>query len=251
MTVFFVGAGPGAADLLTVRAVDLLRRTPVCVYAGSLVPDDVLIHCPVDARLVDTAHLTLDAIIAELARAHAAGHDVVRLHSGDPSLYSAVAEQARRLAALDIPYRIVPGVPAFAAAAAALETELTIPAVTQSVVLTRVATVSTPLPSGEQLVDFARTGALLAIHLGAHRIVEVVEEIIGVLGAQCPAAVVAYASQPNEQVVRAPLARIAAQTQAAGITKTAVIFAGRSLDPEEFPDSYLYSSTRERKWRSQ
>ncbi|WP_066906379.1 precorrin-4 C(11)-methyltransferase [Millisia brevis] len=250
MTVHFVGAGPGAPDLLTLRAVELLRRTPVCVYAGSLVPAEVLAHCPPDARLVDTAHLTLDAIIDQLAAAHAAGHDVVRLHSGDPSLYSAVAEQARRLRALDIPFRMVPGVPAFAAAAAALDTELTVPAVTQSVVLTRVSTVSTPLPSGERLVDFARTGALLAVHLGAHRITEVVAEVIGVLGGDCPAAVVAFASQPGERVLRAPLERIAADTVAAGITKTAVIFIGRSLAAEEFPDSYLYSAARERKWRS-
>lgn len=250
MTVYFVGAGPGAPDLLTLRAVDLLRRTPVCLYAGSLVPAEVLAHCPADARLVDTAHLTLDAIITELSDADAAGCDVVRLHSGDPSLYSAVAEQVRRLRSLGISYRMVPGVPAFAAAAAALEAELTIPAVTQSVVLTRVATVSTPLPSGERLLDFARTGALLAVHLGAHRITEVVAEVLEVLGADCPAAVVAYASRPNEQVIRAPLGRIARETIAAGITKTAVIFIGRSLDPDHFPDSYLYSSARERKWRA-
>ncbi|MFF7728900.1 precorrin-4 C(11)-methyltransferase [Streptomyces sp. NPDC008001] len=246
MTVYFIGAGPGAADLITVRGARTLARCGVCLYAGSLVPRELLAECPPDARLVDTARLDLDAITEEFVRAHEAGHDVARLHSGDPSVFSAVAEQMRRLDAAGIPYEIVPGVPAFAAAAAALGRELTVPTVGQTVILTRIARQATPMPSGEDLATLGRSGALLVLHLAVRYTSQVVAELLPHYGADCPAAVVAMASRPDELVLRGTLADIAAQVEAAGVIRTAVIVVGRTLAAEQFPDSYLYSADRDR-----
>ncbi|NLE80436.1 MAG: precorrin-4 C(11)-methyltransferase [Rhodococcus sp.] len=246
MTVYFIGAGPGAADLVTVRAQRIIASSPVCLYAGSLVPTELLAECPPDARLIDTARLSLDEITALLIEAHEAGDDVARLHSGDPSIYSAVAEQARRLDAAGVPYTMVPGVPAFTAAAASLGRELTVPGVSQSIVLTRVSTLSTAMPEGEDLRTLGRSGATMVIHLGAHRIEQIVEELSDNYGTDCPAAVVAFASRPDEIVLRGTLATLLDQVQEAGITKTAVVIVGRALAAEGFPDSYLYSATRSR-----
>jgi precorrin-4/cobalt-precorrin-4 C11-methyltransferase len=245
MTVYFIGAGPGAADLITVRGQRLLSHCPVCLYAGSIMPDDLLACCPPDARIVDTGPLTLEQIIAELAAADAAGHDAARLHSGDPSLYSALAEQCRRLDALGIGYEIVPGVPAFAAAAAALGRELTVPGVAQTVTLTRVATLSTPMPPGEDLATLARSGATLVLHLAAGQIDAVVPQLLaGGYRPETPSAVVAFASRPQQTVLRGTLADIAGQMRDAAITKTAVIIVGDVLAAEGFSDSYLYSVAR-------
>lgn len=245
MTVYFIGAGPGAADLITVRGQRLLERCPVCLYAGSIMPEDLLALCPSDARVVDTGPLTLDQIIDEIAEADAAGHDVARLHSGDPSLYSALAEQCRRLDALGIGYEIVPGVPAFAAAAAALGRELTIPGVAQTVTLSRIATLSTPMPPGEELASLARSGATLVLHLAAAQIDVIVPQLLaGGYQAETPAAVVAYASWPQQIVLRGTLADIAEQMRDAAIAKTAVIVVGDVLAAEGFTDSYLYSAGR-------
>lgn len=247
MTVYFIGAGPGAADLITVRGQRLLQTCRVCLYAGSIMPDDLLALCPEGAKVVDTGPLTLEQIIAELREAHAAGHDVARLHSGDPSLYSALAEQCRRLDALGIDYEIVPGVPSFAAAAAALKRELTVPGVAQTVTLTRVATLSTAMPPGEDLATLARSGATLVLHLAAAQIDAVVPQLLdGGYRAETPAAVVAFVSWPQETVLRGTLADIADQMHDANITKTAVIIVGDALTAGEFTDSYLYSTGRAR-----
>lgn len=244
MTVHFVGAGPGAADLITVRGRDAIATSPVCLYAGSLVPTELLTHCPAGARLVDTANLTLDEIVTEMATAHADGLDVVRLHSGDPSVFSAVAEQIRRLDVAGVPYRIVPGVPAFAAAAAALGRELTVPGVGQTVILTRVSSRSTPMPPGEELATLGATRATLVLHLAVQRIDAVVADLLPHYGADCPVAVVARASRPDEVVLRGTLADIAASVHAAGIVRTAVIIVGAVLGAAGFPDSHLYSADR-------
>ncbi|CDR03911.1 precorrin-4 C(11)-methyltransferase [Streptomyces iranensis] len=246
MTVYFIGAGPGAADLITVRGARTLARCQVCLYAGSLVPRELLAECPPDARLVDTARLDLDQITAELVAAHEAGHDVARLHSGDPSVFSAVAEQMRRLDAAGVPYDVVPGVPAFAAAAAALKRELTIPTVGQTVILTRIAQQATPMPDGENLATLGRSGALLVLHLAARYVDRVVAELLPHYGADCPAAVVAMASRPDELVLRGTLDDIATQVKAAGVVRTAVIIVGRTLAAAQFPDSHLYSPARTR-----
>jgi len=243
--VYFIGAGPGAADLITVRGQRLLERCAVCLYAGSIMPDDLLALCPPDAKIIDTGPLTLEQIVAELAGADAAGHDVARLHSGDPSLYSALAEQCRRLDPLGIEYEIVPGVPAFAAAAAALKRELTVPGVAQTVTLSRVATLSTPMPPGEDLANLARTGATLVLHLAAAQIDAIVPQLIeGGYRPETPSAVVAFASWPQQTVLRGALGGIAAQMHDADITKTAVIIVGDVLAAEGFTDSYLYSAAR-------
>jgi len=245
VTVYFIGAGPGAADLITVRGQRLLERCAVCLYAGSIMPDDLLALCPPDAKIIDTGPLTLEQIVAELAGADAAGHDVARLHSGDPSLYSALAEQCRRLDPLGIEYEIVPGVPAFAAAAAALKRELTVPGVAQTVTLSRVATLSTPMPPGEDLANLARTGATLVLHLAAAQIDAIVPQLIeGGYRPETPSAVVAFASWPQQTVLRGALGGIAAQMHDADITKTAVIIVGDVLAAEGFTDSYLYSAAR-------
>jgi precorrin-4/cobalt-precorrin-4 C11-methyltransferase len=246
VTVHFVGAGPGAPDLITVRAQRLLSECSVCLYAGSLVPAEVLGHCPPGARLVDTADLTIDQIIAAMVEADAAGLDVVRLCSGDPAVFSAVAEQARRLDRAGVGYDITPGVPAFAAAAAALRRELTVPGVGQTVVLTRIAQRATPMPPGEDLASLGATGATLVLHLAVQRIEQVVAELMPHYGGECPAAVVAYASQPGEVVLRGTLGDIVGQVLAAGVKRTAVIIVGRVLAAEGFRDSHLYSADRER-----
>lgn len=246
MTVYFIGAGPGAADLITVRAQRIIAASPVCLYAGSLVPQELLAECPEGARVIDTARLSLDEIVALLIEADAAGQDVARLHSGDPSIFSAVAEQVRRLESAGVAYQVVPGVPAFTAAAASLGRELTVPGVSQSIVLTRVSTLSTAMPEGEDLRSLGRSGATMVVHLGAHRIDQIAEELTENYGRDCPAAVVAFASRPDEIVLRGTLATIADQVKAAGVTKTAVVIVGRVLAAEGFPDSYLYSATRER-----
>ncbi|MBP0456633.1 precorrin-4 C(11)-methyltransferase [Streptomyces montanisoli] len=246
MTVHFIGAGPGAADLITLRGARLLARCEVCLYAGSLVPTDLLAECPPGARLVDTARMDLDAITAEMVRAHGEGRDVARLHSGDPSVFSAVAEQMRRLDAAGVPYEMVPGVPAFAAAAAALGRELTVPTVGQTVILTRVAQQATPMPEGEDLATLGASGALLVLHLAARYADRVAAELLPHYGADCPAAVVAMASRDDELVLRGTLSDIADQVRAAGITKTAVILVGRVLGATSFRDSHLYSAQRAR-----
>lgn len=245
VTVYFIGAGPGAADLITVRGQRLLQRCATCLYAGSIMPDDLLALCPPDANVIDTGPLTLEQIVTEIADADAAGHDVARLHSGDPSLYSALAEQCRRLDGLGIGYEIVPGVPAFAAAAAALKRELTVPGVAQTVTLTRVATLSTPMPPGEELAALARSGATLVLHLAAAQIDAIVPRLLeGGYRPETPTAVVAFASWPRETVLRGTLADIAGQLHDADITKTAVIVVGDVLAAEGFTDSYLYSRGR-------
>ena len=246
MTVYFIGAGPGAADLITVRGQRLLGECQVCLYAGSLVPQELLAECPPGARLVDTADLTLDQIEAEYRLADEAGHHVARLHSGDLSVFSAVAEQARRLEAAGIDYEMVPGVPAFAAAAAALRRELTVPTVGQSIVLTRLAREATAMPEHETLANFGATRALLVLHLATHLADEAVAELLPYYGPDCPAAVVAYASQPGEVVLRGTLETIAGQVQEAGIRRTAVILVGQVLAAEQFRDSHLYSTERHR-----
>jgi precorrin-4/cobalt-precorrin-4 C11-methyltransferase len=246
VTVHFIGAGPGAPDLLTLRGRDLIARCPVCLHAGALVPAELLAHASPGARLVDTQHLTLDEIVAECGRAHDRGEDVARLHSGDLSLYSAAAEQMRRLDALGIPWDVTPGVPAFAAAAAALRRELTIPEVAQTVILTRYGRRASAMPAGERLADLAAHGATLAIHLGAQAIEEIAATLIPHYGAECPAAVVARASWPDEIVLRARLADIAHEVRAANVKRTATILVGRALAAEGFRDSHLYSGARER-----
>jgi precorrin-4/cobalt-precorrin-4 C11-methyltransferase len=247
VTVYFIGAGPGAADLITVRGQRLLQRCPVCLYAGSIMPADLLALCPPDARVVDTGPLALDAIIDELARADVAGLDVARLHSGDPSIYSALAEQCRRLDALSIGYEVVPGVPAFAAAAAALGRELTVPGVAQTITLTRVATLSSAMPPGEDLPTLARSGGTLVIHLAAAQIDTVVADLVaGGYSGQTPTAVVAFASWPEQIVLRGTLSDIADQMRSVNVTRTAVIVVGEVLAAEGFVDSYLYSADRRR-----
>jgi precorrin-4/cobalt-precorrin-4 C11-methyltransferase len=249
MTVHFIGAGPGAADLITLRGRDLIARCPVCLYAGSIVPRELLAHCPSGARIVDTAPLSLDEIDAEFTAAHAAGHDVARLHSGDLSIYSALAEQLRRLRRRGIPFTLTPGVPGFAAAAAALECELTLPEVAQSVVLTRVGGRASRMPERETLATFAASGATLVIHLAIHAIESIVSELIPFYGADCPAAVVVQASTPGQRVLRGTLADIAAQASAAQIERTALILVGRALAAQDFRDSALYDPDYHRRFR--
>ncbi len=249
MTVHFIGAGPGAADLITVRGRDLIARCPVCLYAGSIVPRDLLAHCPPGARIVDTAPLSLDEIEAQLVAAHAAGLDVARLHSGDLSIYSALAEQLRRLARRGIPYTLTPGVPAFAAAAAALECELTLPEIAQSVVLTRVPGRASRMPETEKLATFAASGATLVVHLAIHAVGTIVEELTPFYGADCPAAVVVQASSPAQRILRGTLADIAAKVDAARIERTALIFVGRALATENFRESALYDADYRRRFR--
>jgi precorrin-4/cobalt-precorrin-4 C11-methyltransferase len=249
MTVHFIGAGPGAADLITVRGRDILARSPVCLYAGSIVPKELLAHCPTDARLVDTAPMSLDQIEAEYVAANAAGQDVARLHSGDLSVWSAVAEQMRRLNRLGIPYTLTPGVPSFAAAAAALGRELTIPEVAQSLVLTRVSGRASTMPEGETLTAFGRTGTTLAIHLAIHALDRVVAELTPLYGADCPVAIVVRASWPDERIVRGTLAGIAAEVAKDPIDRTALIFVGPGLAAECFRESALYDTFYQRRFR--
>ena len=245
MTVHFIGAGPGAADLLTLRAVRLLNQSPVCLYAGTYVTQEILSHCPDGAELVDSQYRNLDDILSVLVRAHEAGQDVARLCSGDPSIYSAIAEQTRRLDAAGIPWDITPGVPAYAAAAALLGRELTVPEVAQTVILTRAQARSTIMPAGERLSALAASGATMVLHLGVTRMAELVEDLLPHYGADCPAAVVFRATTPDEVVLRGTLSDIAEQVGQAGLRQAAVIIVGRALTAQGFIDSHLYASRRE------
>ena len=249
MTVHFIGAGPGAPDLITVRGRDLIARCPVCLYAGSLVPKALLDHCPPSARIVDTAPMSLDEIVAECKRATEAGQDVARLHSGDLSVWSAMGEQLRRLESENIPYTVTPGVPSFAAAAAVLGQELTLPEVAQTVVLTRTSGRASSMPEGEKLAAYAATGATLAIHLSVHVLDKVVAELTPFYGADCPAAVVYRASWPDERVIRGTLGTIAAEVGKAPIERTALILVGKVLSARNFRNSALYDAAYQRRFR--
>jgi len=249
MTVHFIGAGPGAADLITIRGRDLLSRCPVCLYAGSIVPSELLAHCPANARVVDTAPMTLDEIEAEFIAANAKGFDVARLHSGDLSIYSALAEQIRRLERRGIRYTLTPGVPAFAAVAAVVGRELTVPEVAQSVVLTRMPGRASRMPDSERLVAFAATKATLVIHLAVHSIETIVEELTPSYGADCPVAVVARATWPDERIVRGVLGDIAGKLAAEPVERTAVVLVGRALAAQNFRESALYDPSYRRRFR--
>ncbi len=249
MTVHFIGAGPGAADLITLRGAKLLAECPICLHAGSIVSPELLNHCGPGARLIDTAPLSLDEIEAEYVSAHNAGQDVARLHSGDLSVWSAVAEQIRRLDRHGIPYTLTPGVPSFAAAAAALGRELTIPELAQSLVLTRVSGRASKMPERETLAAFGATGSTLAIHLAIHEIEKIVGELTPLYGAACPVAIVFRASWPDERVLRGSLASISAQLAADPIERTAIIFVGPSLAAGDFRESSLYDPTYQRRFR--
>jgi precorrin-4/cobalt-precorrin-4 C11-methyltransferase len=242
VTVHFIGAGPGAPDLITVRGLRLIERCPVCLYAGSLVPRDIVAAAPPGARVIDTAPLTLDEIIAEIATVHRQGHDIARVHSGDPSLYGAIAEQIRRLVALGIPYDVTPGVPTFAAAAAALRLELTLPGAAQTVILTRTATRSSEMPEGESLDRLAEAGATLAIHLSITNLARIVRQLLPRYGPDCPAIVAYRVSWPDQQLIRSTLADIREQAKRARITRTALILVGRALAGEGGIDSRLYAA---------
>jgi len=242
MTVHFIGAGPGAADLLTLRGRDIIAACPVCLYAGSLVPQGVLAHCPRGARIIDTAPLS------EIVIAHAQGKDVARLHSGDLSIWSAMGEQLRRLRALEIPYTITPGVPAFSAAAAALEAELTLPGVAQSVVLTRTSGRASAMPKDESLAAFAATGAVLAIHLSVHMLDRLIAELTPHYGADCPVAIVWRASWPEQRIIRATLGTLDAAV-GPELERTALVLVGRTLGSEDFAESRLYAADYDRRYR--
>lgn len=245
MTVHFIGAGPGAADLLTLRAVRLLGSSPVCLYAGTYIGPEVLAHCPPGATLVDTQDLDLDAIIAHCVAAHEAGSDVARLCSGDPSIYSAVAEQTRRLDRAGIPWDVTPGVPAYAAAAALVGRELTVPEVAQTVVLTRAQRASTKMPETESLAHFAKSRATLVLHLAIRRTRELAASLVDDYGADCPIVVVANAEQPTQQILRGTLSDIGDQVETAGITQAAVILVGWALgarESDDFVESHLYGT---------
>lgn len=241
MTVHFIGAGPGAPDLITVRGLNIIRRSPVVLYAGSLVPAEVVAEAPEGARVVDTAPMHLDEIIAEMKAAHEQGHDVARVHSGDPSLYGAIAEQMRRLDALEIAYDVTPGVPAFAAAAAALATELTLPEISQTVILTRTAVRSSSMPEGEDLATLGRSGATLAVHLSVNNLARVVRELSPHYGADCPVVVAYRVTWPDQQFIRGTLSDIREKVKASGITRTALILVGRVLGEADFDESRLYA----------
>jgi len=241
MTVYFIGAGPGAPDLITLRGRDLIARCPVCLYAGSLVPVEIVGFAPNDARVIDTAPLNLDQIMAEIATAEDSGHDVARVHSGDPSLYGAIGEQIKRLKQMDIDYQIVPGVPAFAASAAALGVELTLPDISQTIILTRTAMNSSAMPKGEELENLGKSGATLAIHLSARNLRQVCRDLIPHYGADCPVALVYRASWPDEQIIRGTLTDIREKARKAKLTRTALVLVGRVLDTDEATDSRLYA----------
>ncbi|MCW1919477.1 precorrin-4 C(11)-methyltransferase [Rhodobacter sp. KR11] len=245
--IHFIGAGPGAADLITLRGRDLIAACSVCLYAGSLVPEALLAHCPPGARIVNTAPLSLDAITTEMAEAHAQGLDVARLHSGDLSIWSAMGEQLRRLRALGIPYDVTPGVPSFAASAAALAAELTLPGLAQSVVLTRTPGRASAMPEGESLVAFAKTGATLAIHLSIHALPQVVADLTPILG-DCPVAVVWRATWPDQKVIRGTLSTIQGLV-GPEVDRTALILVGRALGQEGFDESRLYADDYDRRYR--
>lgn len=251
MTVHFIGAGPGAADLITMRGRDLIGRCPVCLYAGSIVPKELLNYCPSGARIVDTAPLSLDEIEGEFISAHEQGLDIARLHSGDLSIYSALAEQLRRLGRLDIPCTVTPGVPAFAAAAAVLGRELTVPGLTQSVVLTRMPGRASAMPKGESLAAFAATGATLVIHLAIQAIATIVAELSPVYGEDCPIAVVVRASWPEQRIVRGSIGTIIGLLAAEQIDRTALVLVGPALAAHDFRESALYDPEYRRRFRGE
>ncbi|HLJ64556.1 MAG TPA: precorrin-4 C(11)-methyltransferase [Stellaceae bacterium] len=242
MTVHFIGAGPGAPDLITVRGLRLIERSALCLYAGSLVPRAVVEAAPPGARLIDTAPLTLDEIITLMIEAYHAGEEVARVHSGDISLYGAIGEQMRRLRREGIPYDLTPGVPAFAAAAAALGTELTLPEIAQTVILTRMSVRASPMPEGETLASLGASRATLVLHLAINNLARIVRELSPLYGADCPVAVVHRASWPDQSILRGTLATIRAQVKEAGFTRTALIMVGRVLEPDDFPESRLYAA---------
>ncbi len=242
MTVHFIGAGPGAPDLITVRGLNLIREAPVVLYAGSLVPEAVLAEARPDARVIDTAPMDLDAIIAEIEAAHANGQDVARVHSGDPSLYGAIAEQIRRLDALGIDYNVTPGVSAYAAAAASMKKELTLAGVSQTIILTRTAVRSSGMPAGEDLETLGKSGATLAIHLSVNNLAKVVRELVPHYGEDCPVAVAYRVGWPDELIIEGRLSDIRDKVKATGITRTALIMVGRVLAPDDFDDSRLYAA---------
>lgn len=245
MTVFFIGAGPGDPELLTLKARRIIGECPVCLYAGSLVPEEVVACAPKGARVLDTAPMTLDDTHGEILAAHKRGENVARVHSGDPSLYGAIAEQIRRLKADGIDYQIIPGVPAYAAAAAALGQELTIPEVAQSIILTRMSMKSTSMPKGETLENFGRTGATLAIHLGIRALREIERQLAPFYGADCPVAVVYRVGWPDQAIIRGTLSDIHAKVREAKITRTALVLVGPALsDNHGFPDSALYDAAK-------
>ena len=250
MTIHFIGAGPGACDLITIRGRELIASCPVCLYAGSLIPETMLQWCPKDAKIIDTAPLNLDQIEAEFIEAHKKNMDVARLHSGDLSIWSAMGEQLRRLRQLGIPYSITPGVPSFAAAAAALGQELTLPEVGQSLVLTRTSGRASAMPEGETLAAFAKTGAMMAIHLSIHALSDVVAELLPELGANCPVAIVYRATWPDEKIMRGTLATIEAQMAQEPVERTAIILVGKTLIAENFRESALYNTDYHRRYRS-
>ena len=250
MTVHFIGAGPGAPDLITLRGRDLIARCPVCLYAGSLVPQEILAHCPKDARIINTAALSLEDIGAEFKRAHDEGHDIARLHSGDLSVWSAMGEQLRLLDTLGIDYTITPGVPSFAAAAASLGVELTRPEIVQSIVLTRTPGRASSMPERETLDAFAKTGAVLAIHLSIHTLESVIETLVPHYGSDCPVAIVYRASWPDEQIIRGTLASITEQFSETPVERTALILVGRSLGAGAFKNSALYDAAYQRRFRT-
>jgi precorrin-4/cobalt-precorrin-4 C11-methyltransferase len=248
MTVHFIGAGPGAADLITIRGRDLIASCPVCLYAGSLVPEELLQHCPEGAKIINTAPMSLDEIIGEIKTAHEAGHDIARLHSGDLSVWSAMGEQLRRLRAEDIPYDVTPGVPAFAASAAALGAELTLPGVAQSLILTRTSGRASSMPENETLENFAKTGATLAIHLSVHMLEDVISRLTPHYGADCPVAVIWRATWPDQRIVKATLETLEEATEGER-GRTALILVGRAIGAEEFDESCLYAGDYDRRYR--
>jgi len=245
MTVHFIGAGPGAADLITVRGLDLIRRCPVCLYAGSLVPEDIVAAAPENARVLDTAPMTLEEIIREMETANARGHDVARVHSGDPSLYGAIAEQMRVLDERNIAYDVTPGVPAFAAAAAALKSELTLPEIAQTVILTRTSGKASRMPERESLEVLGQSGATLAIHLSVRNLKTVERELAPHYGANCPVVVVYRASWPDQQIIKGTLSDIWRKVREAKITRTALVLVGPVLGDRDFRDSALYDAAHE------
>jgi precorrin-4/cobalt-precorrin-4 C11-methyltransferase len=242
MTVYFIGAGPGAPDLITLRGQRLIERCPVCLYAGSLVPTEIVASAPSDALVRDTAPMHLDEIIAEIVAAHARGADVARVHSGDPSIYGAVAEQMRRLDALDIPYEVVPGVPAFAAAAARLATELTLPEISQTIILTRTSGKASPMPPRETLEILGQSGATLAIHLSVRNLTYVETALTPHYGADCPAIIIYRATWPDEEIIVTTLSEMRTRVREEKITRTALIFVGRVFGETKFRESRLYAA---------
>lgn len=245
MTVHFIGAGPGAPDLITLRGLKLIQSCPVCLYAGSLVPGEIVAAAPSGARVIDTAPLNLDEIIGEIQAAHQAGHDVARVHSGDPSLYGAIAEQMRRLDALGIPYDVTPGVPAFAAAAAVLNTEFTLPEIAQTVILTRTSMQASPMPDGERLEELGRSRATLAIHLSIRNLGYVERALTPHYGPDCPVVVVYRVTWPDQQILKGTLSTIGRKVKDAKLTRTALILVGPVLAADGFRDSALYDADHE------